>query len=405
MPRPASTSPSGCANWACWPECWLLLLLLTLPSPAAAWQAPRFLADWATRLETGRARGQLLLRFESADLWFATQNGRCTAELELRIEARTPTGFTPWAGRFRRSLTDDEQPTHRLDFSPELPPGTYELRIAASDLRGGGLWTRSLTVVVEGWRGSWQLGGLLLTDPESGGTWTGEVAPDGRPWLGWQTQLHAPKTRPLQLETVLFRRESDIASELARPFRAVLEQREVFTARAGVQPLRRSLRTAGLEAGEYLLVVQVWEGDRRVAEQSRRVVLRWPGVRAVLAQIETALDQLEAVAAPVVVARLRAAGGAEAQRAALLAYWAAHATDPAAYPTEALERYYQQVAAADSLWAEGQRPGWQTDRGRAWLRYGPPARRQLTATIDRWYYPRLRLVLVFRRQGASWQAA
>jgi GWxTD domain-containing protein len=372
------------------------VLLLLPPQQAGAWQAPRFQADWATRLREGRTEGQLLLRLETADLWFGTDAARCTAELDLRIEARTPAGFTPWAGHFRRSLEGDDQPAHRLTFAPPLAAGIYELRIAVADLRGGGLWTRSLTVVLEEWTGGWQLASLLLTEPGTTQPWVGAVAPDGVARLGWQTQLHAPKARPLQVETVLFRRETDVASELALPFRAVHEQREVVAVRAGVQPLRRSLPIAGLEPGEYLLLVQLWEGDRRVAEQSRRLVLRWPGVGAVLAQVETALDQLAAVAASAVVARLRAAGGADAQRAALLAYWADQALDPADYPTEALENYYRRVAAADSLWAEADRPGWQTERGRAWLRFGSPARRERQGRIERWHYPQLRLVLVFR---------
>ena len=302
MPRPASTSPSGCASWACWRSAWLLLVLL--PSQqAGAWQAPRFQADWSTRLREGRTEGQLLLRFETADLWFAAEAGRCTAELDLRIEARTPAGFTPWAGHFRRSLEGDDQSAHRLAFAPPLAAGTYELRIAVADVRGGGLWTRSLTIVVQEWSGGWQLASLLLTEPGTAQPWVGAVAPDGVARLGWQTQLHAPKARPLQVETVLFRRETDAASELALPFRAVHEQREVVAVRAGVQPLRRSLPIAGLEPGEYLLLVQLWEGDRRVAEQSRRLVLRWPEVGAVLARVETALDQLGAVAAPAVPMR------------------------------------------------------------------------------------------------------
>lgn len=396
----------GCASWACWLK---LLSLLLLPTWASAWEAPRFQADWATRFSGGGPEGILLLRFATADLWFADENGRCTAELDVRIQAVTPEGRVPWAGSYRRSLAGDDRPAHRLEFRPAIEPGSYELRVAVTDLRGGGMWTGSLNVVSEGGREGWRLATVLLTEPQTGTPWVGDVAPTGESWISWQTQLLAPRARAVELKTTFFRKEESAAAEMARPYLSVLEHTEVLSARTGVQVLRRSLRTEGLEPGEYLLLVQVFETEKLVTERSRRVVLRWPEAEAVIAHVDRSIEELAPVVPEAALERLRRLGSEADRRAAFLHFWQERASDPIGYPTEEMERYYRRVRHVDTLLAEGRTPGHRTDRGCAWLRYGPPARVENAKTgqgeLLRWHYPRFRLTLVFRKEGESWREA
>ena len=69
--------------------------------------------------------------------------------------------------------------------------------------------------------------------------------------------------------------------------------------------------------------------------------------------------------------------GTEAKRAYLRRFWKRRDPSPDTPRNEALERYYGRVATVNRMFGEGgaaEIPGWRTDRGRVYLKYGPPDR-------------------------------
>jgi GWxTD domain-containing protein len=98
---------------------------------------------------------------------------------------------------------------------------------------------------------------------------------------------------------------------------------------------------------------------------------------------------------------------------ALASFWGRHDPSPGTEENEFLREIEQRVETAATLFIEPFRsPGWRTDRGRAWIRYGRPDRRTTSpGDFDHpgrevWEYDAPRRVLVFvdRGSGEYWLA-
>ena len=67
----------------------------------------------------------------------------------------------------------------------------------------------------------------------------------------------------------------------------------------------------------------------------------------------------------------------EGKRAYLRRFWNRRDPTPGTPRNEALERFYDRVTTVNRMFREGgaaEIPGWRTDRGRIYLKYGPPDR-------------------------------
>lgn len=89
----------------------------------------------------------------------------------------------------------------------------------------------------------------------------------------------------------------------------------------------------------------------------------------------------------------------EGKRAYLRRFWNRRDPTPGTPRNEALERFYDRVTTVNRMFREGgaaEIPGWRTDRGRIYLKYGPPdevlSRPQAgnTRPFEVWKYTRVR---------------
>jgi GWxTD domain-containing protein len=87
----------------------------------------------------------------------------------------------------------------------------------------------------------------------------------------------------------------------------------------------------------------------------------------------------------------------DGKRAYLRRFWASRNPNPGAARNETMERFYEYVRAANGRYHEGgvsRIPGWRTDRGRIFIKYGPPddvmTRQQAGSTkpYEVWKYSR-----------------
>jgi GWxTD domain-containing protein len=75
-------------------------------------------------------------------------------------------------------------------------------------------------------------------------------------------------------------------------------------------------------------------------------------------------------------------------------FWKKRDTDPATPTNEFKEEYLQRIRQADELFVGETRAGWLTDRGRVYVLYGPPTRRETTRPpagkrgpcVETWHY-------------------
>jgi len=99
---------------------------------------------------------------------------------------------------------------------------------------------------------------------------------------------------------------------------------------------------------------------------------------------------------------------AEAGRDSLVAeFWRRRDPDPATAANQLRDEFYRRVAFAERRFAGAGKSGWETDRGRIYLKYGPPPEvhhqlaEQGEPPYEIWLYPELDLHFIFRDKTGS----
>ena len=162
-------------------------------------------------------------------------------------------------------------------------------------------------------------------------------------------------------------------------------QRVPFDAGGGVS--RAMVDLAGLPPGEYSFEVMVQGKDTTV---SRRAPFRMGGFESVVLtapppaadKFETMTEaQLDTLYAPLIYLMTSDETGIypsltlEGKRAFLRRFWTKRDPTPGTARNEEQENFYSRIAEANRRYREGgaaEIPGWRTDRGRIFIRYGPP---------------------------------
>jgi GWxTD domain-containing protein len=181
---------------------------------------------------------------------------------------------------------------------------------------------------------------------------------------------------------------------------------------AGGGATRGMVDLAGLPPGDYSFEVVVQGRDTVV---TRQAPFRMGGLEAaVAAEAVDAADkfgamneaQLDTLYAPLVYLMASDEVGiygsltVEGKRGFLRRFWAKRDPTPGTPQNEAQEDFYRRIAEANRRFREGgaaEIPGWRTDRGRIFIKYGPPQdvlqRPQAgsTAPYEVWKYTRGRL--------------
>lgn len=198
----------------------------------------------------------------------------------------------------------------------------------------------------------------------------------------------------------------------ATPIVATPPQPVPFAAGGGAS--RGMVDLAGLPPGEYAFEVQVQGRDTVV---TRRAPFRMGGLEAeapLAAEVDPADKfavmteaQLDTLYAPLVYIMTSDEAGMyntltlEGKRNYLRQFWAKRDPTPGTPRNEAQEDFYGRIGEANRRFREGgvaDVPGWRTDRGRIFVKYGPPQdvlrRPQAGSTLpyEVWKYTRGRLL-------------
>lgn len=112
------------------------------------------------------------------------------------------------------------------------------------------------------------------------------------------------------------------------------------------------------------------EGNGKREERSRRFGVRIPGVPPSITNLEQAIRQLKYIATSEENKRLRQAIPRERQQA-FRDFWKQRDPTPKTEQNELMDEYYLRVQFANENFATN-REGWETDRGRIYIIYGPP---------------------------------
>jgi GWxTD domain-containing protein len=163
----------------------------------------------------------------------------------------------------------------------------------------------------------------------------------------------------------------------------------------GAHNLRVQVRDASLLAAaeiEFKVHATAPDGDAAILDHSP----------------ELAYAPLQYISSEQDYRRILAAGSA-GRDSVIAAFWQERDPTPDTVANELQSEFYRRVATAEvSFAAEGEhKKGWQTDRGRIYIIYGPPREVQVRAseqddlTYQIWLYPEIDRRFIFRERGGS----
>lgn len=186
----------------------------------------------------------------------------------------------------------------------------------------------------------------------------------------------------------------------------LLDETYTHTLRENGNLIRVELRRDDLRVGRNRFQIEVRSGKAR-DQSTRFFTMRWVGIPRTVSSLEEAIEQLRYVAPPEEWQAMLKAEGEEKKRL-FEGFWKRRDPTPGTPENELEEEYYTRVAEANERYSEGARPGWQTDRGRIYILYGPPdfvthesSERDLSTHYEIWHYQRLGQRFIFRDTGGG----
>jgi GWxTD domain-containing protein len=260
-------------------------------------------------------------------------------------------------GRDQQVLSD----TLRLD----LAPGSYRLKVICTDNNSErqGTIERQLTV------------GDFFSSPLTAGGVRFERSTESG-FMPWAQRTYGGQFGPVVAYLRLYAaKEESVAIDLRLEGRGHQKGTAVSRKMAaeGEVPIRLFLPVDSLEAGDYRLDVtarSLFDPERTFYQTSESVTIRREG-SAGQASLETSLELLSYIASRQELRQLESAA-AEARDSAFEAFWRGRDPTPGTARNEARDDFYQRVEQANRQYSLGVRPGWRTDRGRIYIKYGPP---------------------------------
>lgn len=400
-----------------------VLLRATLPllifAPAASAQAP----DLQVRLDASTfaydAEASLVevyLSFGAATLPFETSEEGTIATLPVTVQVLPIAAAAPEAASrvpvyeqdvtYRYVVGDTQALTTGQVFVEQVraavPPGEYELAVTIMPPGQSELQLRRDLMVPDyaGGQGS-ALSSVQLAraitqaedaqDPFAKSGLHVSPNPDGFygegvPAISYYAEVYRPPASGEEYTLLTYLAESDQAGPM--PGR---QSRQIRTVRP-VDVVAGMLDVSDVPSGIYYLRLVVLDAaNEAVAEQTKRVYVVNPGV----ARPEAAVSELdyeetlfaamgeEELEKSLRHARVIATSREEAQMSALqsdadrrqflAAFWRSRDTDANPTVNDARRQFAERLALANDRYNESGREGFETERGRVYIRYGPPS--------------------------------
>jgi len=378
-----------------------------LPDHATHSERPAFSARVAGLLQESRSIAAVQVELPYRELSFRKSSDGLAARFDLivlvlRGEQQVSGNLYPESLHVDTRAELHETPTcYRREILIPLEPGEYEVEVAVSEPGSGHEGRLRLGLVLEAvFPGQLRLSPLLFGpcdldlpvaelffDPRAV---TQVRDPEGAPCV--HAELFHPDRTPDSVH-VAWKLSSD-----QDPQAPALEGEIVQPGGHGSTRLRWPLPVEDLWLDTYRLEVAVTAEGRTVrGETTLGVVLE--NDRALERFFEGMLDVLAIVAPEAEVEELRMAAPEE-RRAAWEAFWSRRDPSPGTPRNEFKEEFFDRIREAVARFSLG-RPGWRTDRGRIFIRYGEPDtvdRRPFQAgqpPTETWHYEQLGLRFVF----------
>jgi GWxTD domain-containing protein len=350
------------------------------------------LVDYAVFWEpdTGLARLEVYWQVHNEALVFRSKEELYEAQMGVVIRVRNEDGRQVASYQKDRAiaLEDESRTKSRRDFrvyqaSFLLPPEKYKVEFILSDGESQRAFTRQFEAELENPIGR-KPG---LSDVELVNV-TGKAGPKESPFDKGNLQIipnltgeyGASQNNRLRFYFEIYQGDEgkdEIFVETAvRQQWGGLQYRDSMTITLE-QPISRQLREISLgnmSPGEYELEVRLRDGRkmRKIDERKLSFFVEWSTDALVRDQYETNLDLLRLIARPGELEGLEDLQSIDERRAALDSFWLEWDPTPGTQLNEIKHEFYRRVKVANRRFAYMRLPGWRTDRGKVFIKHGPP---------------------------------
>ncbi len=370
--------------------------------------------------ESGRPVVEVYLGVPYDELPFVRKSGGYISQVEVVAIFRNRAGDQVGGDSWRRDLwvekyeeTMDPDNAYKAVAEFTMPPGEYDLKLSCEGLGSNlrGIARKHLKVPAP------PSEGLALSDPRMGSCGaadsTGEPSgesfvPSGGRSFGAETSSICVLVEAYSLEGVQGDSLSVEAYARDEDGRTVWDD-SLKVARTGRETLVGvSVPMDSLGWGVYRFGMRVRAGDRE-ASLTRAFEVDESRLGRAMDEGQF-LDLMSLVASERELETLASLGGSE-RRAYIDEIWSRRDPDPGTPKNEFKIRFFKRLGHAKSAYAEPGRVGWKTDRGRVFIKNGPPDRVDIRegvigslspdARLEIWYYDAKNTHYVFEDFGGT----
>ncbi|MEL6591053.1 MAG: GWxTD domain-containing protein, partial [Bacteroidota bacterium] len=327
-------------------------------------------------------------------------------EIAFRIEGSQ--------GEFRviqsREVRVQTSESRLFDFFFRLPPNAYQVDVDILDLD---LDERQYLRLPQAYRlldvQPVRLSDVYLSyqrDPEQAFAepiLTQSVDPE-RGKIYYSLNIEAPAYEVLTFRAELYEKKPDTEREAVSFLVSIDQIKRVFYLENGRGTFQDSLDIADLPSGQYQIDIRIYDDNQRLAARKGSFSLGSDLKKWIFSNLDEAFRMMIYVYPNAQLdSLLEQERDPFVRREAFSQIWEDMYEDKA---EEEMERYYRKVFAANERYAEADRQGWESDRGRIFILYGEPREKSIEIAGKshlRWTYPRWSLSFLFEKRNQSYE--
>ena len=213
--------------------------------------------------------------------------------------------------------------------------------------------------------------------------------------LRFYLEVYSQRAQPVEIELVTLNQWE----------KRMNESSELLNPRKGLLALARSIPVRDLPPGRYTLRATLLGSSRTVlAETKHGFLLEWSVDYYVQHDFGEAIDFLRYLATGEEIKTLKRTPP-DKQVQAWHDFWKSKDPTPETPENEVQEEYYRRMRFANDNYSTWSRPGWKSDFGLVYIKYGGPDEierhpyDQASKSYEKWYYYQLRKVFTFLDDG------
>lgn len=252
-----------------------------------------------------------------------------------------------------------------FDIRCDLAEGEYEAVAEVKYVDGGIPSIKSVLFRARSLEGPIQVSDITLLKPDlSGPVFRNEIRADAG-GLYFTSGILSKQKGVFTARAILYRQDENPYADAAGKFTSISQISRQIQPPAGTEiAFEGHFDTEGLESGNYLIEIFIYQEDKIVAESAYAVYLTWKEVPRILANPGVYLPYMKWLSHGL------SENSIASSPASFIEFWITQNSDREGYRYAAMEKYFRRIPLATQL--TGVEDIWETDAGKHILLFGAP---------------------------------